>query len=220
MEKLSNNIANIVALELSLDQDNKEVIAYGTFALMQMFVSIIFVFLFGLLFHVAFEALIISFTAAFLRKYSGGAHASSPGNCTFIGTVVCVGQAVLISFLSRWVVNLKLIIILGVIIFIWSYYIIYKLAPVDSASKPIVKEEKRRRMKKGSIILLSVYLITVVFFILLYISSGESKSLFYALCIYSGILWQAFTLTTLGHLVVGKVDTFLNHILRKGGKIV
>ena len=60
-------------------------------------------------------------------------------------------------------VNLKLIIILGVVIFIWSYYIIYKLAPVDSASKPIVKEEKRKRMKKGSIILLSVYLIITVF---------------------------------------------------------
>ncbi|MBZ9685788.1 accessory gene regulator B family protein [Clostridium estertheticum] len=212
MEKLSNNIANKVALELSLDHDNREVIAYGTFALMQMFVSIIFVFLFGLLFHVAFEALIISFTAAFLRKYSGGVHASSPGNCTFIGTIVCVGQALLISLLIRPVVNLKLTIVLGVMIFIWAYYIIYKLAPVDSASKPIVKEEKRRRMKKGSIILLSIYLIIAVVFILLYLSSGESKLIFYALCLYSGILWQGFTLTTLGHLLVGKVDTFLNHI--------
>ncbi len=212
MEKLSNSIANKVALELSLDQDNREVIAYGTFALMQMLVSIIFVFLFGLLFHVAFAALIISFTAAFLRKYSGGVHASSPGNCTFIGTLVCVGQALLISLLIRPVVNLKLTIVLGALIFIWSYYIIYKVAPVDSLAKPIVKEEKRKRMKKGSIILLSVYLIIAVVFILLYLSSGESKLLFYALCLYSGTLWQIFTLTTLGHLLVGKLDTFLNHI--------
>ena len=65
MQKLSNSIANKVALELSLDKDNREVIAYGTFALMQMFFSIILVFLFGLLFHVAFEALIISFTAQY-----------------------------------------------------------------------------------------------------------------------------------------------------------
>ena len=195
MEKLSNNIANKVAVELSLDDDNREVIAYGTFALLQMLLSIILVFLFGLLFHVAFEALIISFTGSILRKYSGGVHASSPGICNFIGTIVCVGQAVLISFLISSVVNLKLIIILGVVIFIWSYYIIYKLAPVDSASKPIVKEEKRKRMKKGSIILLSVYLIITVFFILLYISSGERKFIFYTLCLYSGILWQAFTLT-------------------------
>ncbi|MBU3092416.1 accessory gene regulator B family protein [Clostridium sp. CF011] len=211
MEKLSDNIANKVALELSLDEDNREVIAYGTFALMQMFISIIIVFLFGLLFHVAFEALIISFTASILRKYSGGVHASSPGICTFIGTIVCVGEAVLISLLMSSVVNLKLIIIIGTLIFIWSYYIIYKLAPVDSASKPIVKEEKRKRMKKGSTILLSVYLIISVFIILLYINSGGINLLFYALCIYSGILWQAFTLTAPAHLLIGKVDTFLNH---------
>lgn len=215
MEKLSNNIANKIASELSLDDDNKEVIAYGTFALMQMIFSIIFVFLVGLLFHVAFEALIISFTAAILRKYSGGVHASSPVICNFIGIITCVGQAVLISLSISSVTNLELIIILGVVIFMWSYYIIYKLAPIDSASKPIVKEEKRNRMKKGSIIVLSVYLIITVFFILLYISSGEKKLLFYALCLYSGILWQAFTLTTSGHLLIGKVDTFLNHITIK-----
>ncbi|NNU77482.1 accessory gene regulator ArgB-like protein [Clostridium estertheticum] len=217
MEKISNSIANKVALELSLDDDNKEVIAYGAFALIQMFFSIIFVFIFGLLFNVAFEALIISFTAAIFRKYSGGVHASSPGICTFIGTVVSVGQAVIISLLTNWVINLKLAIIIGVIIFIWSYYIIYKLAPVDSASKPIVKQEKRSRMKKGSIILLSVYLGITVFLILLYISSGEKKLLFYVLCLYSGILWQVFTLTSPGHLLVGKVDLFLNHIIKKRG---
>jgi accessory gene regulator B len=216
MEKLSNNIANKVALELSLDKDNREVVAYGAFALMQMLLSITLVFLFGLLFHVAFEALIISFTASILRKYSGGVHASSPGTCTFIGIIVCVGQAVLISLLISSVINLKLIIILGVVIFIWSYYIIYKLAPVDSASKPIVKEEKRKRMKKGSIILLSAYLIITVFLILFYITGVEGKLLFYVLCLYSGILWQVFTLTAPGHLLIGKVDTFLNRkIIRR-----
>lgn len=212
MEKISNNIANKVALSLSLDNDNREVIAYGAFALMQMSLSIIFVFLFGLLFHVVFEALIISFAVAILRKYSGGVHASSPWICTLIGTIVCVGQAILISLLKSSVVNLKLVITLGVVVFIWSYYKIYKLAPVDSIAKPIVKEEKRKRMKKGSIILLSIYLIITVMFILFYISSGEKKLLIYALCLYSGTLWQSFTLTTPGHLLIGKVDTFLNHI--------
>ena len=217
MEKLSNNIANKVASELSLDNDNKEVIAYGAFAIMQMSLSIILVFLFGLLFHVAFEALIISFTGSILRKYSGGVHASSPGICNFIGIVVSVGQAIVISFLVSSVINLKLLIILGAVIFIWSYYIIYKLAPIDSIAKPIVKEAKKKRMKKGSIILLSVYLAITVFLMILYLSSGERKLLLYALCLYLGILWQAFTLTTSGHLLVSKTDTFLNHIIKRRG---
>ncbi|MBU3181064.1 accessory gene regulator ArgB-like protein [Clostridium psychrophilum] len=217
MERISNNIANKVASELNLDDDNKEVIAYGTFALMQMIISIIFVFLFGLLFHVVFEALIISFTASILRKYSGGVHTSSPWICNFIGIVVSVGQAILVSFLTNSGVNLKLVVILGVVIFIWSYYIIYKLAPVDSIAKPIVKAEKKRRMKKGSIILLGVYFIITVVLILLYISNGEKKLFLYVLCLYAGILWQTFTLTISGHLLIGKVDLFLNHIIKKRG---
>ena len=211
MEKLSNNIANKVALELSLDEDNRQVIAYGAFALIQMILSIIFVFLFGMLFHVAFEALIISFSGSILRKYSGGVHASSPWICNLIGIIICVGQAIIISLLISPAINLKLITILGVVTFAWSFYIIYKLAPVDSDSKPIVKKEKRNRMKKGSIILLSVYLIITVFLTMLYIRSGERNFLFYLLCLYSGTLWQVFTLTAPGHLFLGKVDTILNH---------
>jgi len=212
MERLSNNIATKVASELGLNDDNRRVIEYGTFALMQMILSIILTILFGLLFHVVYEALIISFTGSVLRKYSGGVHASTPGICNFVGIIVCVGQAVLISFFLSPVINLQLIIILGIIIFAWSYYIIYKLAPVDSASKPIVKQEKRERMKKGSIIILSVYLSITVFLIIYYINSGEIKLLLYNICLYSGILWQVFTITAAGHLLIGKIDSFLNHI--------
>lgn len=217
MEKLSNKIANKVASELGLDVENKEIIAYGSFALIQMIFSVSLVFVFGIVFHVAIEALIISFTGAILRKYSGGVHASSPGTCTFIGTFICVGQAVLLALLIRFWLNLKVILIIGVVIFICSYYIIYKLAPVDSVLKPIVKEDKRRRMKKGSIILLSIYLIISIVFLLLYISKGERDFILYTLCLYSGLLWQVFTLTKPGHLFLGKVDSFLNHITEQRG---
>jgi accessory gene regulator B len=211
MERLANNIASRVAAELSLDKDKREVVAYGAFAILQMLLSIMLVIIFGVLFQVVIEALIISFTASILRKYSGGVHASSPSICTFIGTIICVGQAVLISLLIGSGANLYLVLMLGAMIFIWSYYLIYKLAPVDSAKKAIVKEEKRKLMKKGSILILSVYLIVAIIFIILYISMGGKKFLFYALCLYSGILWQVFTLTAPGHLLIGKIDTFLNH---------
>lgn len=211
MERLANNIANKLAGELNLDRNNREVIAYGAFAILQMVFSIILVTIFGWLFHVAFEALIISFTASILRKYSGGVHASSPAICTLIGIIVCVGQAILISFLIGSGVNLNVFIMLGAVIFIWSYYIIYKLAPVDSAAKPIVKEEKRKRMKRGSILVLSAYLFFAILFIMLYINTVQRKFVFYVLCLYSGILWQAFTLTAPGHLLIGKIDIILNH---------
>ena len=126
-EKISNNIAN----ELELDNEKKSVINYGIFAFIQMSISIIFVFIFGIIFNVATEALIITFTISILRKSSGGVHASTPSICTIIGTIVGVGFALLIKLIEF---NLIFVIILGLVVFIWSYITINKLSPVDSLS--------------------------------------------------------------------------------------
>jgi accessory gene regulator B len=213
MERLANDIASKIASELMLDKDKKEVIQYGTFNLIQMFFSITLVVFVGWLFHVTIEALIISFTTAILRKYSGGIHASSPGICNFIGIITCVLPGVLLRFFIGSSGTLNLVIISGVIAFVWSYYKLYKLAPVDNAKKPIKRAEKKKRMKKGSIAVLSVYLIIVILCIILYISIGDRKFLVYSTCIYLGALWQTFTLTNLGYLVLDKVDNFLSEIL-------
>ena len=209
MEKLCNNIASKVAGELNLSNDQREVIAYGAFAILQMLYSILIVVLFGLLFHVVIEALIISFTISILRKYSGGIHASSPGRCLVIGTVVCTGQAVLISYVIGEWASLGIVLFLGLLFFTWSYYIVYKLAPVESPAKPIKREEKRKKMKKGSIIILSAYLFIILINCILYLFTREKVFMVYSLCIYGGIIWQVFTLTNGGHLILGKVDTFL-----------
>jgi accessory gene regulator B len=212
MEKLTKNIAETIGSELKLDNDRKEIIAYGTFALLHMALSIVLVIIFGRMFGVSIEALIVSFTGSILRKYSGGAHASSPGICAAAGTVVAVGQALFICFILTPLINLKLIIILGLLIFLWSFYIIYKLAPVDSDAKPIKTQKKRERMKKGSILILGTYLVIAVLNIIMYLLIHEENFLIFSLCIYGGIAWQAFTLTRGGHLIFSKIDAFINQI--------
>lgn len=220
MEKLTNNIADRVAAEFKLDKDNRDIIAYGTFAIMSIALSIIFVIIFGLIFHVMIEALIICFAGSILRKYSGGAHASSPGRCIAIGTFICIGQALLFTFLIGSVITLSLFIFLGIGVFALSYYLIYKLAPVDSSAKPIKTKEKKIRMKKGSIIILGAYIIIAVINTAIYIILRDKSFLIYSLCIYGGVAWQTFTLTRVGHSIINSIDDFLNHILaiKKGGK--
>lgn len=218
MEKLCNNIAEKIAYELNFDKNKKEVMAYGMFALLQMTLSILLVVLFGVLFNVLIEALIISFTVSILRKYSGGAHASSSISCIFLGTLICIGQAVVVKFLGNHQVALNFMILSGAIIFIWSYFIVYKLAPVDSPSKPIVRQEKRSRMKKGSIIILSAYLVIVITAIIIYFYSGNNNLIKYCLCIYMGILWQVFTITSYGHLIIEKLELFFINISKLWGE--
>lgn len=203
IEKISEKISSNIAQELNFDNDKKSIINYGIFALIQIGICIALVIIFGFIFNVTFEALIISFTISILRKNSGGVHATSPGRCAIIGTFASVGMALILKYINF---DFSLIIFVGSIVFIWSYYTIYKLAPVDSIAKPIKSLKKRKRLKKNSIMILSVYLIVVLIIILCYLVIKNYSLLTYILCIYMGLLWQVFSLTKCGHLVMGKLD--------------
>ncbi|MFR4582059.1 accessory gene regulator ArgB-like protein [Clostridium cadaveris] len=203
IENLSNRISDNIARELKSDKDKKEIINYGLFAVIQITFSIILTMIFGLVFNALSESLIVAFTISILRKSSGGAHAGTPERCAVLGTFVSVGFGLLSKFVGK---NLVAIIFIGIIIFLWSFYIIYKLAPVDSAAKPIKNQERRKKLKRSSIIILSVYLIIVIVNIIYYYYTNNVSVLTYTLCIYMGLVWQIFSLTKSGHLILGKID--------------
>lgn len=205
IEKICDNFSTHIANELKLDNERKSVINYGIFAFIQMSFSIILVMIFGIIANVPIEALIVSFTISILRKSSGGVHASSPGRCAVIGTIVSVG----FGLISKYI-NLKIsgVLFIGIIIFIWSFYIVYKLAPVDSIAKPIKNQERRKKLKRSSMVILSVYLIIAIVNIIYYYYTNNVIALTYTLCIYMGLIWQIFSLTKSGHLILAKIDAF------------
>lgn len=205
IEEICAKISNTIAQELNLDDDKKSIINYGIFALIQMGICIALVIIFGFIFNVIIEALIISFVISILRKSSGGVHAPSPASCAIIGTIACVGMAIISK---KIYINLLFVLLSGIIIFIWSYYTVYKLAPVDSIAKPIKSVEKRIRLKKSSVKILSLYLIIVITNLISYFFMRSSIFLTYSLCVYMGLLWQIFSLTKSGHVIFGKLNKF------------
>lgn len=205
IEKICNKISNNIAEELKFDEEKKSVINYGIFAVIQMGIAIGLTIIFGFAFHAVVEALIVSFVISILRKSSGGVHASSPGRCAILGTIVSVGFGLLAKFVDK---SLIVIIAIGIVIFLWSFYIVYKLAPVDSAAKPIKNQERRKKLKRSSMAILSVYLIMAIVNIIYCYYKGNVSVLTYTLCIYMGLVWQIFSLTKIGHLILGKIDAF------------
>lgn len=203
IENTCEKISDYIARELSFDDDKKSVINYGIFASIQMIICIVLVILFGFIFNVTIEALIVSFTTSILRKSSGGVHANSPERCAIIGTVASVGMALVSQYMHF---SLSVIIVLGSIVFVWSFYIIHKLAPVDSIAKPIKSIKKRKKLKKSSIITLTIYFSIVVINMMCYLIINKFSLLTYSLCIYMGLLWQVFSLTKSGHLILGMLD--------------
>lgn len=213
IKKITNRISERICSETGLNNDQKEVVAYGAFAILQILICIALVVIFGIIFNVLIEALIVSFSISILRKYSGGVHASSPGICAVFSTIIAVGQAVIISFLLTPLINFKLVIIFGSLIFVWAYYIVYKLAPVDSLAKPIKTQQKKKRMKKASFLILGIYIVIIIINIIMYLLTHEKSFFTFSLCIYGGTAWQAFTLTNAGNIIFLKIDAFFHKIL-------
>ncbi|MEG2290968.1 MAG: accessory gene regulator B family protein [Clostridium sp.] len=207
-EVISKKISSKIANELELDKDNEEVIAYGLFSAIQILYNIIAIILIGAIFNVVIEALIVSFVIAILRKSSGGVHASSPIRCLIIGCIVCI----LIALISKIYVPVNMVVIIGIIVFSWSYYIIWRFAPVDSLSKPIKSEKKRKRLMRSSIRNLTVYIIIIIIGLITYRLINMDRILNYIMCIYGGIIWQVLTLTNIGYIIVKLIDDSLNKL--------
>lgn len=211
IEGISTKIGHNLASYLNMDKDHEEILTYGAFSLLHTLLSILLVMVFGLVFHVFFEALIISFTGSILRKYSGGVHSTSPNRCAIIGTTISVSCSIAVVFISK-TIPFTYIILLITIGLIYSYYYIYKYAPVDSSSKPIHNILKRQRLKKYSIIILSIMCGTISILVILYKSFGSNIFFIYSSCIAIGIVWQTFTLTHLGHKLLHKIDCIFSKI--------
>lgn len=216
---LSNKITEVISNELKLDKDKQEVINYGAFALIQVIVSLMFVALFGFIFGVLLESLLVSFTISILRQFSGGMHASKPSICVIMNTIIttslALGAHYLKNFMSEFIA-----LFLGILVFIWAYYIIYEKAPVDSKAKPITSVKKRKRMRKISLVIISVYILLSLLFIYAYLFLQNNIHIIaYSLCIYGGVAWQIFTLTKTGHNVIEKSDKLFGFFLNRKEKI-
>lgn len=211
INEVVKKISMLISEELKLDNEKEAVINYGIFALIQMCLSISLVIIFGAIFNVMVEALIASFTSALLRKSSGGVHSESPGMCNFIGTFVSISIGLMCKYIN---VNLYIVFLFIICSYLLSYYIICKLAPIDSKNKPIRTENKRKRLRRSSLIIVNIYLVIIILNIFLYFTCYKYKFIVYSLCITVGLLWQSFTLTHNGHLVLSKIDKIFNFIIR------
>ena len=219
IEKFSEVVASKISTNLSIgDKDKEEVLAYGAFVLIQTIISILMVAIFGIIFNVLLEALVISFTASLLKKSSGGAHATSPMNCALISVIIFGGLALLVKY---YVINIAFIyLVIGIIIaFVFTNYIMYKYSPVETATKPLRNENTRKRLKKMSI--KTVYYLFIISFILItiYLKTHQIKLLAFAICISAGVAWQSITMVSLGHKIIDGLDNVLRGtytLIRRG----
>ncbi|MFZ5967041.1 MAG: accessory gene regulator ArgB-like protein [Bacillota bacterium] len=210
IERASNFLAYHISMLLDYDKDHEEVLAYGAFVIIQTFINILCVVIFGKIFGVTLEALIISIVASLLRKYSGGVHATSPGRCIAIGTIGFVGMALLVDLLVR--TNITFVAVSNVLSLLSVIFIITKYAPVDTPDKRIVDKAKRERLRRQALEALAFLTLLQIIFWLLYFYFQFSILLNLIISICLGVIWQSFTLTALGHAFIIRLDMIFKDI--------
>ncbi|WP_194190137.1 accessory gene regulator ArgB-like protein [Clostridium chrysemydis] len=208
IEKIIDKIGSKINVSTNKSKEEIEIIKYGLFALIQMMLSIILVFILGLIFGVVIEAIIASFSIAILRKSSGGVHASTPEICLIVGTIITI---IIGEISTKYSGSYLFMEFLNII----SFILIISKSPVQSKNKPI-SNKKRIRLKKKSI-LITVIIISLSS-LLFYFGYQRSKVNFiwYANSMSLGMLWQAFSLTKSGEKIMGFIDFFLNKYILKG----
>lgn len=209
IEKIAAHIGKKTKCILAFDDETEEVVIYGAINLIQTSLSFLLTIGIGFILGVFYESLLFTLTVSILKKYSGGAHASSPGRCLFIGSAISVSFSLLISnILCRQ--NIWSITVIGILCIIISIYIIIKKAPVDSKNKPITSNAMRQRLKRNSIV--TIIICSIIMGIVLFIFKMSSSIIYIKIfeCIGIAVLWQTITLTKPIIKFLHKIDSLLS----------
>ena len=128
MNNITENISEKIAFSLCESKDKStdefEVLKYGVFAFLHVFIAIILTIIFGIITNTLFQIVIISLMAGLMKRNSGGIHCSSPNRCVVTGIII----SYIFALIGKFSINIKLetLCLLIIIMFIHSFIIIYK----------------------------------------------------------------------------------------------
>ena len=155
VENLVNN--NII------DNDEKEIYKYGLEQGILMTINVITIIIVGTCFGMAIESIVFMLTYIPLRTYAGGYHAKNQMICYFFS----IGM-IIVALVGIKMINLFSIV--GVVLIVISYIVIYIFSPVEDHNKLLSKKEKVTYKKKTRKIL-----IIEIVILLMVIGLGEYK---------------------------------------------
>jgi accessory gene regulator B len=200
VEKLAHNLSEKIAEKLGYDQDKKEVIAYGLTAIFQMVGIFSIASFIGIVGGFWYESMVLFLAVGLFRKSTGGAHSSTFQGCI----IISIFSISFFAFLSRYLFYVNVpphvffISVLSVI-YIFSFLVVYKLAPVASPKK----------LKIKSLATVVFYYLISMIFIFCSQDNSHIRLIHISLSLACATLWQVFTLTKTGHKLIHIMDSKL-----------
>lgn len=213
MEKLAKKIAEVIGDSLGQDSEQKAVVAYGLAAILQFIVIFLASAVIGLLGGFFIESMIMLFAVGLLKRSVGGAHATTMLSCTVMSILNIAAVGAVAHYGFGRTVMLWPAAVLAILLYSVSFILVYKLAPVDSANKPIVKPEKIKRLRKTAFITLAVYTALSAAGIIAAFAGKSANLIGLAIAFAFAAGWQSFMLTLPGRRLIAAADNLF------GGKV-
>jgi accessory gene regulator B len=206
IHKIGQALGTYVAKKVSRG-DQTEVLSFGADILVGSIIKLYILFSFAFIMDIALEIAILLIVTGIIRTLSGGAHCSAYYRClatsVFIFTVL--GYSIKVNY--PFIRQLHPAILLGILVLTFSLYWIYP--PQAPSNKPF-------KDKKIELVFRWYTLIAVLVFSITAIVLGSNS--LPAWIISFALLWQAFTLSPVGHRFIDLCDILLT-FKKKGGEL-
>lgn len=207
MTSLNQRIASYMGDTLNLDSDNREVVAYSLELIFHTATTILLVLLIAWFIGSLKEAVILLIVMFIFKNFAGGAHCSSAGRCTILSMLLIPSFAKL-AYVAGQYFTLNILIVLTSLSILFSYAMVYKLAPVNL---PIVSTRHRQSRRNLSYLLILLIILLQITLIALM----PTKTASYIIAIDISISWQAFMLTRQGQAFVNCIDRLLLYFIER-----
>lgn len=211
VEQLAIDLSSKLGNKLNKSKEEIEVLKYGLFILLHTTMAILITAILGIITGTFLEIMIISITAALLKRYSGGIHASTPERCIILGLIMSSILSLICKFLVD-TLDFNNLVIFSIISLSIVSYILYKKCPVGNKNKPLKKESIRRRLRKKTF----KFMIFVCIIVLVLLFAHINKKLHFTntiiVSIELGLILQVFGLTIVGNKFVEIFENILDCI--------
>ena len=189
VDKLSNYILNnFLYKDEEISSEQREIMLFGLTRILEDIPKYTLIILISVLLGVIKEVALVFLITVFYKFCVGGAHARTNIGCFILSTIYFLSPVFVSKYLN---LSNNLIYLLSILIFVFSLYVILKIAPADTEEIPILNKKRRKLMKILAIVNLIILhshikQLTPVLMSILYVNIMTTKPIYRLLrCKYS-----------------------------------
>lgn len=162
MEKIINNLVDRCCKEEIIENEYREVVAYGIRNLLHICMNMMISIIIGCLFNCLLYVMIFTIAFLLLRTYAGGYHNKTRLGCYVNSCILVIGTACFVKYVH---LSEIVIVISSIVCVLFSSLCIWKWSPVDSENKPLDADEKTSYAKIAKrIFLCETFLVILALF--------------------------------------------------------